>query len=388
MLLRLTVGLWILVGGAAQSTAWAQQQAEPQTPSRLVQLKVLEAGRERLLSGRVLLEAGDGGRVLEGRDGRIHRLPPQQIAGEQVTDEPFQPLDSAEFAQSLTAQLGSGFRCTTTEHYVICTDSSSTYARWLGKLFERLQSSFVNHWRQRDLKLHSPEIPLPVVLFANRQDFMRFARQDAGEGAIESLGYYSIETNQIVMFDLTRTQSGRPVRSEAELIRRLNANRSQVATVVHEATHQIAFNTGMNTRLADNPLWLTEGQAMYFESPDLQSRNGWRTIGRPNPFRMPVLKQRHARDLAAVELEPLVTSDRPFLTPTTIETSYAQAWALNYFLIKTHSEQYVEFLRRLQQRRLLIPLDPQQRLAEFIEVFGPLDEIQDELDRYWQRQLR
>ena len=48
-------------------------------------------------------------------------------------------------------------------------------------------------------------------------------------------------------------------------------------TVIHEATHQIAFNCGLHTRYADNPLWLTEGMALYFETPDLRSRSGWRT---------------------------------------------------------------------------------------------------------------
>jgi len=37
-----------------------------------------------------------------------------------------------------------------------------------------------------------------------------------------------------------------------------------VSTIVHEATHQIAFNCGLHTRLSDCPVWFSEGIAMYF----------------------------------------------------------------------------------------------------------------------------
>ena len=48
-----------------------------------------------------------------------------------------------------------------------------------------------------------------------------------------------------------------------------------VSTIVHEATHQIAFNCGLHTRLSDCPRWFSEGIAMYFETPDLRSAKGW-----------------------------------------------------------------------------------------------------------------
>ena len=59
-----------------------------------------------------------------------------------------------------------------------------------------------------------------------------------------------------------------------------------VATIIHEATHQIAFNSGLQTRFADVPLWVSEGMAVFFETPDLQSAKGWRTIGAVNTTRL------------------------------------------------------------------------------------------------------
>ena len=59
-----------------------------------------------------------------------------------------------------------------------------------------------------------------------------------------------------------------------------------VATIVHEATHQIAFICGLHRRYADIPLWVSEGVAVYFETPDLGSSKGWSTIGAVNRARL------------------------------------------------------------------------------------------------------
>ena len=68
----------------------------------------------------------------------------------------------------------------------------------------------------------------------------------------------------------------------AEIKRRTAASAFNMATIVHEATHQIAFNSGLHVRFADNPLWLTEGMAMYFEGPDPDGGYDWKAIGELN----------------------------------------------------------------------------------------------------------
>ena len=84
-----------------------------------------------------------------------------------------------------------------------------------------------------------------------------------------------------------------------------------VSTIVHEATHQIAFNCGLHTRLSDCPRWLSEGIAMYlFETPDLSSPKGWKSIGCVNQLRLEqfakYLPMRPAagRDAVVLELLP------------------------------------------------------------------------------------
>src|SRR6185369_8840897 len=101
------------------------------------------------------------------------------------------------------------------------------------------------------------------------------------------IGFYSLRSNRVNMFDLTGVEALRGSGGRGSM-REINQLLSQpaavplVATVVHEATHQIAFNCGLQQRFADIPLWLCEGMAVYFEAPDLASRSGWQGIGRVN----------------------------------------------------------------------------------------------------------
>ena len=90
-------------------------------------------------------------------------------------------------------------------------------------------------------------------------------------------------------------------RPEAEL---------SVATIVHEATHQIAFNSGLQTRFADVPLWISEGIAVFFETPDLESAKGWRTIGAVNSARLAQF-QRYLADRPPTSLKTLISTLYP-----------------------------------------------------------------------------
>src|SRR5579862_3960399 len=41
-------------------------------------------------------------------------------------------------------------------------------------------------------------------------------------------------------------------------------------TIVHETTHQVAFNTGLHSRIAETPKWVIEGLATMFEAPGIR----------------------------------------------------------------------------------------------------------------------
>jgi len=352
----------------------------------LVQVTFADAkNHERRVDGKIVVEAVDGGIVLMGRDGRLWNITPKQIRRRTATDKMFSLFTAKELGGQLQSELGKEFRIVRTKHYVICTSTGSRYAQWCGALFERLLTGFRSHWRARGLTLHEPPGPLIAVILADRKQFTRFAAADVGSEARMSTGYYSIRSNRMVLYDLTAGEAVRPARTVQEIVRRVSASPLTVATVVHEATHQIAFNSGLHTRYADNPLWLTEGMAMYFEVPDLRSRAGWRTVGNISPTRMRRFRSTLRRGRKSGSLERLVTEDQRFNDPKTAADAYAQAWALTYFLIRKKGSRYASYLKTISRKRPLRFDKPAQRLIDFRKAFG--DDL-DRLDRDFLRYMR
>ncbi|MHC4406876.1 MAG: DUF1570 domain-containing protein, partial [Planctomycetota bacterium] len=264
-------------------------------------------GRPIQVAGRLLLTALDGGLMVQAPDGVIWLVQPDELVEHTTDDTAFKPLSSTELAQRLLEELPRGFNVLPTkryEHYVICYGTSKAYAEWCASLFERLHMAFTNFWTRRGFKLSEPEFPLVAVVFPELISYADYAQPEVGEGVQGVIGYFSMRTNRMVMYDLTGAESlGRlgPRRNTSaqinQILRRPDAQRT-VATIVHEATHQIAYNCGLHTRYGDCPRWFSEGIAVYFETPDLTSFKGWRNIGAVNgprlaQFRSYVLRRPH-----------------------------------------------------------------------------------------------
>jgi hypothetical protein len=339
----------------------------------------------RTVSGKILVEAVDRGILVLGRDGRLWNITPEQLQSREQSGGNFKPFSSEELGQRLKAEFGDEFEIVTTKHYVICTSAGKQYAVWCGTLFERLMSKFLTHWRTKKLGLREPPAPLTAIVFANERQFADFAAKDAGADATDAKGYYSIRTNRIVLYDLTADGDSRPARTIADINRKVEASLFNVATVVHEATHQIAFNTGLHTRYADNPMWLTEGMALYFETPDLKSRTGWKTAGKVNRSRLRQFQDFVRNRRKSDSLSRLLADNQRFSDAKQIEDAYAEAWAFTYFLIKTKRRRYVAYLQHISQKPQLNWDTPQERLTEFKAVFG---EDLGKLDRQFLRFMR
>ena len=325
--------------------------------------------------GRVLVTAQDGGVLLKDRDGVLWTIEPQHLIARKADAETFTPLSGAELAAALLAELPAGFRVYETAHYVICYNTSREYAAWCGGLFERLYRAFVNFWSRRDFPLVEPEFPLPLIIFAGADQYADFAEEELGAAASSIVAYYSLRTNRVIMHDLTGVeairshQGGRGRKLNIQGLLSQPAAEPLVATIVHEATHQIAFNCGLHKRYSDVPLWLCEGLAIYFETPDLKSTRGWHGIGRINQRRL----DDYRRGLAGRSpnrLADLISSDRLFRDTRTGPEAYAQAWAMTYYLLRTREEAYLAYVKMQSEKPRLIWDDEATRLAEFQQHFG------------------
>ena len=335
------------------------------------------------VEGRLVLTAQDGGILLLARDGVLWNIEPQEQLKHSKEDSPFRPFTPQEMTKSLLAELPKGFDVHPTAHYLIFHDTSRAYAQWCGMLFERLYGAFHNSWSRKGFELSEPEFPLVAVVFADKASYVKYSEKALGDAAGSIVGYFNLATNRMLMYDLTETSS-RSVRMGTtaqinQILSGADASRT-VSTIVHEATHQIAFNSGLHARYSDCPLWFSEGIAMYFETPDLHSSKGWAGVGAVNRSRLAQFHQ-YLAGRPADSLRTLIAGDERFRDLKQASDAYAEAWALTYFLLRQRPKEYVEYLKMLSQKQPLVEDGPERRIEQFEKFFGPWKKVDVDLVR-------
>lgn len=346
-------------------------------------------GTDHEIPGRVLVTAQDGGVLLEDREGTIWPVTGPQLRSRKSLQTPFDYYSADELGRQMLAKLPPDFRVYQTANYVICYNTSRAYAQWCGALFERLHRAFNSYWENRSFELRKAP-PLVALVFQDKQSYEAYGQPEVKDGIRSIIGYYSLRTNRIATYDLTglgNKENG----ANGALMQRINQLLSDpraertVATLIHEATHQLAFNSGLQTRFADVPLWYNEGLAMYFETPDPKNRRGWRTVGNVNQIRLEQFR-RYLANRPADSLVNLLINDQRLRAADRAEEAYAESWALCYFLIKTRKSKFIEYTEHLSKKQPLQTAAPEDRLREFQAVFGDdLAKLDAEFVRYIQR---
>lgn len=362
-LLCFLLGLTLISGGNAK--------ADPTT----LELEFETEFGTQVSIGEVVQEYNEGSLLFLTPDGQLWTLYDKQIVSRKPTDAVMQPLTSEEIYERFQQQLPPGFLVYKTKHYVIVYNTSGAYAKWVGELFERLYRGFYNYWkRQHQIDLDEPRFPLVAVIFKDKPSYLLYAKREVGDAAEAMIGYYNMKTNRMATYDLTGVNglapSGVPLTSTRvieQVLARPQAERT-VATIVHEAVHQIAYNSGLQVRLADNPRWLSEGLAMYFESPDFSSRSGW-SMGKVNYHNFRKFAQ-YLPTRPADSLTSLICSDQRLLDSSTAVHAYPESWALTYFLMKTQKENYAAYLKELANLPPLGETSERERVDLFKEYFG------------------
>ena len=340
---------------------------------------------ERSVKGRILVEAVDGGILVEDVQRRLWSITPDRLRAKEDTSYEFAPLPSDELEDALVAELGDGFSVHRTRHYVLCSNAGDAYVEWAGSLFERLQRAFLQTWKRAGWELAEPVHPLPAIIFRTQQEYAEFATRDAGPEIAGTAGYYSIRTNRIVLYDLATARGGSGAANRIEVERRVAAASGNVATIVHEATHQIAFNCGLHTRYADTPMWLAEGIAMYCETPDLRKGSGWRTIGRPNVARLRQYREFAAQRRPTDSLLSLIGDESRFRDAAAMLDAYAESWALVEFLMRKRRDELVAYMRQIADKPRLRWDGPETRIGEFEAAFGSIAEVESDCQKHIRR---
>lgn len=335
-------------------------------------LTIRHEGKERTISGKLVVEATDGSVfLLQTSDNRLWQVLAKDLIKRDRDDVPFKLDDKETLAKQLQTEFP-GFRIHHTKHYVICYNTSRAYAEWCGTLYERVYTAYYKYWGDLGLKLDDPPAPLVALLFEDFRSYSEYAKADIGGDAPK--GYYYLFSNRITTYDMTGVE-GATLGDKPGLSARINTILSRpgaeqlVATIVHEATHQLTFNSGMHKRMATIPRWLSEGMAIYFETPDLKNARGWNKIGAVNQLRLLTFRQSLA-SRPADSLAKMISSDDRFVDVTSGPSAYAEAWAFTYFLSRVYPKQYAKYLAILAAKEPLLPDSPEEKLKDFETAFG------------------
>jgi hypothetical protein len=292
---------------------------------------------------------------LLGRDGRLWSFAPRQATDLKQIGSSFQSYPTSVLKGRLQAELGKSFRIVSTGHYLVALPENMR-TNWAER-FEDLYRSFSLYFSVRGFQLREPEFPLVAIVWPDRESFLRAARAEGHALAAGLLGLYSPITNRIMLYDIG---GGRGDADDW---------RQNAATLIHEATHQTAFNTGIHVRFADNPHWVVEGLGMMFEAPGVwNSRSYARREDRINRDRLEYFRKRLAPGHKPETLQDLISSDRMFSADTL--AAYAEAWCLSFYLVETQPRKYSEYLALVARRPVGQKYTAAQRLADFTSIFG------------------
>ena len=342
------------------------------------------------LTGELVALDDSFGQLILDADGQLTAVSPDELKRLEILPGKLEPTSTKDLAAKALQLMPAGSKVIATDHFIVCYNTSDAYARWNSNLYERLYKGFYRFWKEKGIELAPPRFPLIALVFETKNDYVRYASQEFG-GAENTIGYYHQSTNRLASYDLTGIEDMLPPGASVaredlinQILSRPQAERT-VATIVHEACHQISFNSGLQVRLGDNPLWLSEGLATFFESPDLSTQNGWGGIGKVNWHNYNVLS-RYMPNRTNDSLEMLLLDDGRLRSGETMTNAYAEAWGLTYYLIKSKPKQFVSFIKAIRDKPPGTRSTPKERIELFQKCFGDdLSKLDKDFVRFLQK---
>ncbi len=330
-------------------------------------------------------------------------------------------LDTPQRDQALQREFGPSFGLYESDHFLVVHDRPRAWAASRARMLELTRKRFLGVLSRADYR------PLPLgerlvcLSFARYDDFMNYARRIDRQKGDWFRGYYSSRTNRIAFFDVQsdprlkeKSQGvGRLERRMAQLneqtaraeatgdtalaARLGNARRlvqrqlaeerarwkqvrglTNITHAIHEATHQLAFNTGIQKRGVMYPMWFAEGLATSFE-----------TIAPAAPFG-PMQDNPHRRAAFLKEADNgglldystfVGQATPPTESESMIGSAYAQSWALFVYLYRQKPQalrRYCFYKRSQKPGRL----NESTLRNEFELHFGDPAAIGREVDRF------
>jgi Protein of unknown function (DUF1570) len=329
------------------------------------------------------------------------------------------PVDEAKI-KATRRELGPEFLRYETAHFVILSDCSADWSRTRGELLEQTRQAFF----QIAGKLHVPAYPHPeklvCVLINDHERYQQFAKTSDGLSASWVAGYYATHSNRVVFYNDATSPTTAAARDrlssyeknlrdtrdradradhdqQSDLARRLHASADDmakqiqqekaelgkhaaacsVAKTIHEATHLLAFNTGLQLPDHDYPFWLSEGLATSFETEDANNAFGPdRSIGTASRRERFETMCREGKLLPLEELIGL--GEVPGWDGETAETMYSLGHALFVNLYRTSPQQLGAYIMAISEGPSG-QIGRERQVQLFARYFGSVDSVERRL---------
>ncbi|HUE72648.1 MAG TPA: DUF1570 domain-containing protein, partial [Pirellulaceae bacterium] len=242
------------------------------------------------------------------------------------------PLTREALTKRLVSTEFKDFKIRHSEHYIYVCKSSDEF--WVGtnSILESMFDGVTKQARGFGIQPHEPELPLVVVLFANKAKFQKYRKVPDDVTA-----YYHPLSNRVFLHE--------PVEL-GELSRELALSQA-ISTVAHEGAHQILHNIGVQQRLSAWPMWISEGLAEYYAPTTFGKNLTWKGPGRGNDLRMFEL-QRYLKNHADEPADGRMI-ERTVTAPVLSSTGYASAWGITHFLINKEKDRFRQYLQQVSR---------------------------------------
>lgn len=303
-----------------------------------------------------ILPLGYTSRTILGvkRNGYLLETQPGRIKNPTVLPR-FKPMSQGEMRGALLREFGKSFEVTGTGSFLIVHPRGARDL-WANR-FEDLYRSMVHFFKTRGFPMKRPQFPLVGVVFYSRSQYIDYCRRVLKENASSTYGLYTPMSNRIYLFDATMGSGSKSAQWE-----------ENIATVMHEAAHQTAFNTGIHQRGALTPAWMAEGLGCLFEARGIYNSFSYKNQkDRINRGRLADYRRLVGKNAASL-ISSYIASDKSFRSDPA--RGYATAWALTFYLSERQPRDYIRYLKTVAKREPFQPYSQKQRILEFTRVFG------------------
>lgn len=259
-----------------------------------------------------------------------------------------------------------------TDHYSIIHDTQNSEVREIGNLLEFAYNHFNFIFGQNGFDLQSPSEKMTWYCFTDQKSFSDHALAADGMNLYWLTSYYSAKTNSVCIVKPgnlmewkkeTIPSSGSTV-AGVYILPAVDSAGNELTMILHEAAHQLAFNTGLQKQKVMYPVWFSEGLAVNFEN---SMPNSVANIRQQRLCKM-------YNENTLIPLKEFILITRMPENASARKDIYAQSSVFFKFLSERHPESLRNYTSALYKLR------PGWRsnaalYNEFISAFGPISQM-------------